>query len=671
MRGDDASQTDDVTSILLALVEALPDPVFVKNRHHQWIYGNKAFRDLIGIEDYYGKTDLDVGFSDQQVRGFFAEDEKVIAGAPSTKEEQIGTDLYALTKKVPITLPDGSQGLAGIIFDITSYRKALLENERLTVANEAKARFIAHTSHEIRTPLNGILGMAQSLADDDLPPTQRDKVDIILDSGKTLLSTLNDVLDLARIESGKLEISPVATDIRHALQRVAKLYAPQAAEKDLKLEINVDQTVPSCLSLDPVRLRQCTANLIANAVKFTRVGGIFITVSAQMNEADDSCMLSIAIKDTGIGINPEALHRLFSEFTQADESTTRQFGGTGLGLAITRKLARMMGGDVKVRSAIDFGSEFTLTLPARMAAQQDGDKQSALKVQALGAMRGRRILLVDDNAVNLQIARLFLAPLEVEITEARHGRQALDELAAGQFDLVLLDVHMPVMDGTETIRRIRSSSEAWSKVPVIALTADAMTGDRERYLAMGMNGYTTKPVNQHELFAEISRVLACGQQPAGAEPDSPKPDKATPDTVPPEAGRQDRGPDRRAGGDAKHDRDASFENLRQSWIECFEQQVGQLLILLTTDQADAISPDEIYTIAHDCKAQAPVFDFALIGSIASDLCDMLKDRGEQLTDAQHRATVDYVRSMAGIIKRRLEGDGGPVGEAIRARLSAA
>lgn len=661
MLGDDASQTDDVASILNALVEALPDPVFVKNRHHQWIYGNKAFRKLIGMEDYYGKTDLDAGFSAEQVQGFHAEDEKVIAGVPSTKEEQIGTDLFALTKKVPIRLPDGNRGLAGIIFDITSYRKTLLENERLTAANEAKARFIAHTSHEIRTPLNGILGMAQSLAGDDLPPAQSEKVDIILDSGKTLLSTLNDVLDLAKIESGKLKVSPVDTDIRHALRRVAKLYAPQATEKDLKLDINVEQDVPSCLSLDPVRLRQCAANLIANAVKFTRVGGIFVTVSAQMNEADDTCLLSIAIKDTGIGISPEVLHLLFSEFTQADESTTRQFGGTGLGLAITRKLARMMGGDVKVRSAIDFGSEFTLTLPARVVAQQDSAEQAAPKAEALGTMTGKRILLVDDNAVNLQIARLFLAPLDVEITEARHGRQALDELAAGQFDLVLLDVHMPVMDGTETIRRIRSSSEAWSQVPVIALTADAMTGDRERYLAMGMNGYTTKPVNQHELFAEITRVLAADQKPASAIPNGALPGS---DNRVPE-------PARPSGDASRRNRGASFEHLRESWIECFEQQVGQLLILLTTDQADAIKPGEIYTIAHDCKAQAPVFDFALIGSIASDLCDLLKGHGERLSDEQHRATVDYVRSMASIIKRRLEGDGGPVGEAIRARLSAA
>lgn len=639
----------DETAVLHAIFEALPDPIFVKDADHRWIYANQAFRKLIGVEDYYGKTDSDVGFTDAQVQVFHAEDAKVIAGAISVNEETVG-DLYALTKKVPLTLPDGSPGLVGIIFDVTDYRNAQLEAERLSAANEAKSRFIAHTSHEIRTPLNGILGMAQSLAGDDLPARQREKVEIILDSGKTLLSTLNDVLDLAKIDSGRLDVCPVDTDLRHALRRVAKLFEPQAAEKGLTLDITVDQAVPSHLRLDPVRLRQCAANLIANAVKFTSCGGVFVNVGAKPLD-NGAILLSIAVKDTGIGIAPDVLPRLFSEFTQADDSTTRAFGGTGLGLAITRKLARMMSGDVTVRSALDFGSEFTLTLQAFPAEQRIAEPYQDPEVPSAGLLCGLRVLLVDDNMVNRRVARLFLDPLEVHITEAHNGKEALDLLAARPFDLVLLDVHMPVMDGRETIRHIRASGKEWASIPVIALTADAMSGDREKYLAIGMTGYAAKPINQHDLFGEMGRVMAG----AGAG----------------RIGSADAGIGQASIGAVRQwMQEASFEQLRETWIDGASQQLTWLHDQLSVGTADAIHPEAVFRMAHDCKAQARMFDFELMGQIASDLCEALRGHGETLTPDQRQMAARYIEALAQIVDRRLEGDGGADGEAIRRQLDA-
>jgi CheY-like chemotaxis protein len=222
--------------------------------------------------------------------------------------------------------------------------------------------------------------------------------------------------------------------------------------------------------------------------------------------------VSVRVTDTGIGMDEATRQRLFAAFTQADASTTRQFGGTGLGLTISRNLARLMGGDIVVRSEPGAGSEFELTFlaaPASAAiAQGPSDQQDETRRPT--RLRGARLLLADDNAINRQVARLFLQPQGVAITEAANGQEALDKLAAESFDLVLLDVHMPVMDGIQAIRAIRSSSQPWSTLPVIALTADAMSGDRDRFIAMGMSGYVSKPIDRAELLTEIGRVLGVG-----------------------------------------------------------------------------------------------------------------------------------------------------------------
>jgi signal transduction histidine kinase/FixJ family two-component response regulator len=380
-------------------------------------------------------------------------------------------------------------------------------------ATRAKSEFLANMSHEIRTPLNGILGMTQGLETRELDPVTREMVNTISDSGATLMAILNDVLDLSKIEAGKLDISPTDVGLHHTLQQVHKLFASVAQEKGVGLTLSGEARGGVRLRYDPVRVRQCVSNLVSNAVKFTREGKV--DVHASIEAIDNGCTrVTIAVTDTGIGMDQITLARLFEAFTQADGSTTRQFGGTGLGLAISRRLARMMGGDIVARSTPGRGSVFTFTFLAD-AALTDGqdEKRSLQTAKKVVQLRGARVLLTDDNAINRQVVRLFLQPQGAIITEAANGREALDRLAAEPFDLILLDVHMPVMDGVETITRIRSASEPWRETPVIALTADAMSGDRERLLSLGMSDYVSKPIAQSELMSAISRVLG-GDTPA-------------------------------------------------------------------------------------------------------------------------------------------------------------
>ena len=431
------------------------------------------------------------------------------------------------------SMPDG--GWVATHEDITQHLKAEEENrimvhrlrtaqDELTRAvaaaeasNEAKSSFLANMSHEIRTPLNGVLGMAQVLENEPLTAFQRESVRTILDSGQTLMTLLNDVLDLSKIEAGKLDILPLDGEIENVFLHLQKLFLPRASERSIALSVDIDPAIPRLLRFDYVRVHQCVANLISNAVKFTKHGQVSVSVKHQVDDPSEH-LISVAVKDTGIGISEEAAGRLFSEFSQADTSTTRQFGGTGLGLAITRKLARMMGGDVCFTSQSGVGSTFTLTFRAAAASLSKlvpAPAQAQESHASSAELLGLKILLVDDNAINRSVARLLLAPCGVVITDAANGREALGRLAEQPFDLVLLDVHMPIMDGIETIGHIRAVEAAWRVIPVIALTADAMSGDKERLLSLGIDGYASKPIEQRALVHEIHRVLST---PAVAEP---------------------------------------------------------------------------------------------------------------------------------------------------------
>ncbi len=524
--------------MMLDAMERLQDGFAIFGPDFEPLYANKTSFERFGItyrELFAGRTMLDAlritvaetrpGMSAEAIESTAQDIHRAFStGTPIDLITEDGRIAQVTYEKI------GGGRYVAISVDISDLRNRERElrnaRQQAEAANAAKSAFLANTSHEIRTPLNAILGLAQALAKRDLPDDANEHVGSILDAGKTLTALLNDVLDLSKIEAGKLDILPVRADLGRALRRVMQIWRPRAEEKQLDLSLSLDTELPPALMFDPTRVRQCVSNLISNAIKFTQAGSIETTARAQPGE--DAYRVSIRVSDTGIGIEPDVQERLFSPFVQSDASISRQFGGTGLGLAITRRLAREMGGDVTVDSTPGKGSTFTLTFLARPASGAvevpgPGPVASVTERNRLG---GLRVLVVDDVPVNRLVAALFLKPLGCRVGEAEHGAAAMEMLAAGNYDLVLLDIHMPVMDGVATIREIRTSGGRLGRIPVIALTADAMTGDRDRYLAMGMDGYIAKPINEQELAAEMLRVLAAperhgtadGESPAGDEP---------------------------------------------------------------------------------------------------------------------------------------------------------
>ena len=416
---------------------------------------------------------------------------------------------------------DGEEVAISWLEDVTRRKAAeaelITKREEAETANLSKSTFLATMSHEIRTPLNGILGMAQILATRNLPEEDREMVETIHDSGRTLMAILNDVLDLSKIEAGKMEIAPVEGDLRHSLERLRKLFLSNANDKGLHLSFQAAPTIPDALVFDPVRVRQCLSNLVSNAIKFTHMGSI--TLSADY-VTKPRPQVSITVADTGIGLTPDEQNRLFDPFEQSDKSTARLYGGTGLGLTISRQLANKMGGDITVSSQKGQGSTFTLTfdvdVPDRATAparsMNSRAAPSSPDTNGIGStaisLSGRKILLVDDNEINRKVASLFLAAMGVEIIEAENGKMALDRLHEETVDLVLMDVHMPVMDGPQALKAIRQSGQSWKNIPVIALTADAMREDREYYLSLGMDGHVAKPINPEELEQSMVQALA-------------------------------------------------------------------------------------------------------------------------------------------------------------------
>ncbi len=494
------------------------------------IYVNQAFCDLVGYE----ASELE----GQSINMLVHPDEhaldreqalKLVAGEIEQDirdKRYITRDGGELIVSVAISIamsPERSEPTyIGHVRDVTEDRKneQALANalEKAEESARMKSEFLANMSHEIRTPLNGVLGMAQSLRHGDLSESQTEQVGLILESGTALMALLNDILDLSKIDAGRIDISPIETDIRHKLSGIARVHDMTASEKGVRLRTVVDPSVPSRLLLDPVRIRQCVDNLVGNALKFTSQGEVMIVVTCDP-EIDGSHRLIIHVTDTGIGIPAEKLNQIFEVFSQADGSTTRNYGGTGLGLPITRRLAQTMGGDLSVASEPGQGSVFTLTVQvgavATTGVEFGGDNASEASERTdSGGIAGKHVLVVDDNRINRNVARTFLQSYRMRVTEAEDGREALKCLENGSFDLVLMDVHMPRMDGATALTGIQSSPETYGTPPVIALTADALNGDREKYMEMGFHGYISKPIDERELASEVMRVAASGSSAA-------------------------------------------------------------------------------------------------------------------------------------------------------------
>lgn len=415
--------------------------------------------------------------------------------------------------------PDGNpRRMAGSITDVTERKRNELAlrqaKEAAEAATRAKANFLATMSHEIRTPLNGVLGMAELLWETQLSMGQLELVNDIRASADSLLKIVNNILDFSKIEAGHLELEQTGFDLRNLVDNALRPMLYLTSSANVELTWRVDESVPRRVVGDPVRLRQVLLNLIGNAVKFTKEGSIAVEVSAT-DVQGDAALLQFEVKDTGIGIEPEKQRDIFERFHQADSSTTRHFGGTGLGLAITAELVRLMQGSISVSSVPGAGSTFTIT--ARMpidaetagGAETNGTGHSADRP----ACRSLHVLLVDDTALNRRYGIQVLERAGHSVTAAESGPAAIELVENCEFDVVLMDIQMPGMDGYETTRRIRAIQEksGLPVCPVIAFTADAMTDVEEKCLAAGMNGYVSKPVKPRELVAAIESVF---QEPA-------------------------------------------------------------------------------------------------------------------------------------------------------------
>jgi PAS domain S-box-containing protein len=473
------------------------------------IYGYETPEELMaGLTDIGGQLYVDPARRDEFIR--LLHEQNTVIGFESRVYRRDGKVIWIT--ETARAVRDASGALLyyeGIVEDISERKHAeeeLRQAKRVAEeATNAKSEFLANMSHELRTPLNGIMGMTDLALETPLAPDQHEYLTVVKDSALSLLDLVNDILDFSKIEAGKLALDPVNFSLHDDLAMAVKALAVRAHKQGLELAYHISPDVPETLFGDPGRLRQVVINLVGNAIKFTHAGEVVMQVSVEWHLDNEIC-LHFTVTDTGIGITPEKQKLIFNPFTQADGSTTRQYGGTGLGLAICSQLVAMMGGTIWVESEVNKGSTFHFT--ACFGVGVDARPQIPAP-QPSTLSQPLHILVVEDNPVNQRLAVLLLKKRGHSVVVTNNGKEALAMLAKDAFAVVLMDVQMPVMDGFAATKAIRQQEESTNKhLPIIALTAHAMRGDQERCLAAGMDAYLSKPLQAHQLFSVIERLCS-------------------------------------------------------------------------------------------------------------------------------------------------------------------
>ena len=512
-------------SKLNSIFSAVPDAIVVANQAGVVVQCNPAVAQIFGytVEELMGQNvrvlmDSEQSAShDGHLQRYLQSGQKRMINQPRLLQG-CRRDGRAFPVRLTIseTRVDEEHFFIALIQDYTAVQQAqdmLVEaRDRAEQANRLRGEFLANMSHEIRTPMNGIVGMTELAMGTSEESARKEYLTLARDSANHLLHIINEILDFSKIEARALELQPQWVSPAQLVRHTARSLEPLAHAKGLAFRVEMDEALTGMALLDPVRIRQVLTNLIGNAIKFTQEGGV--TVQASLNGTSGAAQtLIIRISDTGIGFDPARTEALFSPFTQADGSITRSFGGTGLGLAITRSLVHLMGGQVTAHSLPGEGACFVVRIPLQMVAQplsevMQGPAAYAAVVNT-PAHRSLSVLLVEDHAINRKLAEILLQRMGHRHVAAGDGQQALDRLAEQDFDVVLMDVMMPNMDGVTALGLLRArEADTGRHTPVLMVTAHAMTGDRERFLAAGADGYVSKPLSPDELCKEIDRVVA-------------------------------------------------------------------------------------------------------------------------------------------------------------------
>lgn len=527
---------------LKSIMDAIPDLIFYKDTDSVYLGCNTAFsQKFIGLseQEIIGRTDLDF-VKDKELAAFFRQKDRQVLqnGTPAINEERItlvdGTEIDIETMKTPLFDEEGRiSGLIGVSRDITTRkyveRELVLARQAAETANSMKGQFLATMSHEIRTPMNGIMGFLDILETTDLTESQRGYLEEARNASEILLYLINDILDFSKIEAGRLVLENRTFSLHQLVENAVSLMAPKTGQGPA-VEIRLLEGMPDQVMGDPSRLNQVLTNLLGNAVKFTEKGTVILSAE-QLYGEENELIIHFSVSDTGIGIKEEDLPNLFRPFTQADASMSRRYGGSGLGLSITRELTRLMGGDVWVESTYGEGSTFHFIIrlqPLTADSREEGSEAagSSAACSSVSAEAAYRVLVAEDNPINAKLMSVMLGNRGLMWDNAMDGLEAVRAFRERDYDLMLMDCQMPGMDGYEATQVIRQEGRGRKQPIIVAMTANAMEGDREKCISAGMDDYISKPVSQAGFYEMLDKYLPlAGGAPASPQTDAPDPGK--------------------------------------------------------------------------------------------------------------------------------------------------